>query len=97
MIFKYSFGVLGLDKIRVRTMEANTAMRRTMERKFEFDNITNLIKSDIGSDSPGTGEDYESVGDARMERYWKLMSDWVEEGVWAVVVCYRIYRQKWRS
>jgi hypothetical protein len=39
-----------------------------MEFKFEFDKITNLVKSD----SPGTGEDCEGVGDAslgRMERY----------------------------
>jgi len=70
-----------------------------MERKFGFDKITNLVKSDIAPDSPEAGGDYESVGDAplgRMERYWKLMSDQVEEGVREVAVCYCIHRQKWR-
>lgn len=66
-----------------------------MKRKFEFDKITNLVKSDIGLGSLGTGGDYESVGDAplgQMERYWKLMSDRVEEGVREVEVRYCIYR-----
>jgi hypothetical protein len=79
---EYGFDMLGLDEIRVRTMETNAATRGIMERKFGFDKIMNLIKSDIAPDSPGAGGEYENVGDAplgRMERYWKLMSDWVEE------------------
>ena len=83
MVFEYGLDMLGLDEIRVQTMEANAAMRGIMERKFGFDKIMNLIKSDIAPDSPGAGGDYENVGDAplgRMERYWKLMSDRVEEG-----------------
>ena len=71
-----------------------------MERKFGFDKITNLVKSDIAPDSPEAGGDYESVGDAplgRMEQYWKLMSDRIEEGVREVAVCCCIRRQKWRS
>lgn len=100
MVFEYGFSVLGLDEIRVRIMEANSAMRGIMERKFGFDQITNLAKSDIAADSPGTGGDYESMGWAplgRMERYWKLMSDRVEDGSREAVVCYCIEREKWKS
>lgn len=100
MLFDYAFSVLCLDEIRVRTMEANSAMRGIMERKFEFDHITNLVKSDIAADSPGTGGDHESVGSAqlgRVERYWKLMSDRVEEGSREVAICYCIERERWKS
>jgi RimJ/RimL family protein N-acetyltransferase len=64
MVFEYGFDVLGLDEIRIRTLEANAAMRGIMERKFGFDKITNLVKSDITQDSPGIGGDYESMGNA---------------------------------
>jgi hypothetical protein len=73
MVFEYGFDMLGLDEIRVRTMEANAAMRGIMGRKFGFDKIANLAKSDVAPVSPGAGGDYESVGDAplgRMKRYW---------------------------
>jgi hypothetical protein len=40
-----------------------------MERKFGFDKITNLVKSDIAPDGPGVGGDYDApLG--HMERYW---------------------------
>ena len=100
MVLHYGFNVLGLDEIRVRTMEANLPMRGIMERKFGFDKITNLVKSDIAANSPGTGGDYESVGEAplgRTERYWKLMSDRVEDGMREVAVCYCIESAKWKS
>jgi RimJ/RimL family protein N-acetyltransferase len=100
MVFEYGFDLLGLDEIRVRTMEANAAMRGIMEQKFGFNQITNLVKSEIAADSPGTGGDFESVGEAplgKMERYWKLMSDRVGEGVREVAVCYCIERVQWRS
>ena len=99
MVLQYGFDVLGLDEIRVRTMEANLAMRGIMERKFAFDRITNLVKSDILVESPGTGGDYESVCEAplgRTERYWKLMSDRVEDGIREVALCYCIESAKWR-
>jgi Acetyltransferase (GNAT) domain len=83
MVFEYCFDMLGLDEICVRTMEANAVMRGIIERKLGFEKITNLVKSDIAPGSPGAGGDYKSVGDVplgRMERYWKLMSDRVEEG-----------------
>ena len=61
-------------------------------------NITNRVESHIAADSPGTGRDRESVGAAplgKMERYWKLMSDQLEERVREAAVCYCIERAKW--
>jgi RimJ/RimL family protein N-acetyltransferase len=90
IVFEYGFCVVGLDGIRVRTME----------QKFGFDHITNLVTSETAVDNPGTGSDYESMGDAplgRTERYWKLMSDRVEEGIREVAVCYCIEREKWEQ
>jgi len=83
MVFEYCFDMLGLDEIRVRTMEASAVVRGIIERKLGFEKITNLVKSDIAPGSPGARGDYKSVGDAPlgwMERYWKLTSDRVEEG-----------------
>ena len=74
-VSEYGFDMLGLDEIRVRTMEVNTAMRGIIECNFGFDKIRNLVKSDIAPDGPKAGGGYESVGDAslgRMKRYWKL-------------------------
>ena len=35
MVFEYGFEILGLDEIRVRTLEENAAMRGVMERKVQ--------------------------------------------------------------
>ena len=62
MVFEYGFDMLGLDEIRVRTMKVNAAMRGIIERKFGFDKITNLVKSDIALDSPKAGGDLRQRG-----------------------------------
>lgn len=90
--FEYRFDILRLDEIYSQTMEANAAMSEIMERKF--------ATSPIAADSPETGRDCDSVGAAplgMMERYWKLMSDRLEERVQEAAVCYCIERAKWRS
>lgn len=82
MVFEYGFDILGLDEIYSRTMEANAAMPGIMERKF--------AASPIAADSPETGRDCDSVGAAppgMTERYWKLISDRLEERVREAAVC----------